>query len=263
MRWHALAMAFALVLASVVGASAGAANEFANGAFNPFGHSPIRIVIDASNLTSQDAAYANEVRQALAFWENGGNGALRWKPSFVETANRTDADIVLWFLDTGRVDEACDDDEAALGCAAPFERPVPIELLARLQDGTFRSFQQVREVSEHEIGHALGLPHSPNPDDIMFGHASAHAAQSWRPGDLLRLGLGAGAILLIIGAVGFVLVRVMRPTEEFGEVKRWESDHCPAARDAVHDLQHAEIDTPRGREEWEVCLACRQGRPRP
>jgi hypothetical protein len=252
----------ALATFAVLAAPLAGAQTFPDGAYNPFGHSPILVLVDAANLTSADGGYAGEVRAAERFWEEGGDGALQFPVSFQETGDRRQADVVLWFLDSGRVDATCDDDEAALGCTLPFERPVSIELLARSADGNYRSYQQVREIAEHELGHALGLPHSPNPDDIMYGTASIHAAQSWRPGDLAPLLAGTGALLAILGLVGVVLVRAMRPTEELGRILPWTGADCGATADGRHAVQEAEIDTPRGRETWDVCVACRRGRPR-
>lgn len=256
--------ASALLTFLLVAAPLALAQSLPEGRVNWFGHEPIRVHLDFANLTAQDAGYADEARAALRWWEAGGNGRLAWNVSFVEVANASDADVVLWFRDAGRVGPLCEEDAQAIGCARPFERPVPVEILARRADGTFVPYRQVREVTEHEIGHALGFGHSSIPGDVMAPHASYAAQTAWRPGDWGRLLAGAAVMLAILGGLVFVGYRALRPNPDVGRVRLLTEAEmegpCPVERRG-HAFRDAEILVGGAWQAWRVCEHCNGGRP--
>lgn len=248
-----------LVLAAPL-AAAQQAPPWPDGAYNWFGHSPIRVYVDATNLTVPE--YLDQARAAMRYWERGGNERARFEIRFEEVQDRAEADIVLWFRDEARAGPLCLEDERALGCARPFERPVPIEVLTRRKDGSYVSYQLMREVTEHELGHALGFPHSPIPGDIMAAHASTRAGASWRPGDLPRL-LGGAAVLLALLAGGvFLLLRTMRPRLVIEPLGPDGPDgFCPQAQDGRHAFVPVDVPGAREAQVWQVCHHCRAGYP--
>lgn len=107
--------------------------------------------------------YLAIVKRALETWENVSGGKVRFK--IVNSLNESQIN-----LDWKRIDRQ------ALGhCYFHFDnvgRLYSSEIQIGLSDGTIHAqYQDENEVFHtilHEIGHALGLGHSPNQKDIMF-----------------------------------------------------------------------------------------------
>lgn len=150
--------------------------EWPAGGYNPYRASPITYHIDATNLSPKTQAYADEVRNAFTYWAAGGNGALAWKPEFVEVSDRERGNIWVWFIDDEVV--LCHEGAEAAGCGSFGDANTPgvIYLAMRRERGEgevtlgtlYISYTAMREVAKHEVGHALGLDHSDDPADIMY-----------------------------------------------------------------------------------------------
>ncbi|WP_407355056.1 matrixin family metalloprotease [Methanolobus sp. WCC5] len=140
----------------------------------PWEQMPITVYIDDINVPdSYSPSYRKSVENALEYWEKGGNGQLGYQPDFliVDTDN---ADILVMWVKNLEQDAGVEDGVA--GFARPyvvngrFER---VDIV--LETGNSRAYSWVQygdktmqDIAAHEIGHALGLGHSNDRNDIMY-----------------------------------------------------------------------------------------------
>jgi len=142
----------------------------------PWDHSPITVYIDNKSVpTDYSPTYYTQVIKALDYWEEGGNGKLNYTPVFkIIDSGRTDADIsISWVQAPEKSDGAYNE---ASGNTIPIiadNRFVHVDIT--LGVGKYQGPIWIRNgddvmlfIAEHELGHALGLDHSNDKQDIMY-----------------------------------------------------------------------------------------------
>jgi predicted Zn-dependent protease len=142
----------------------------------PWDHSPITVYIDNKSVpTDYSPTYYTQVIKALDYWEEGGNGKLNYTPAFkIIDSGRTDADIsISWVQAPEKSDGAYNE---ASGNTIPIiadNRFVHVDIT--LGVGKYQGPIWIRNgddvmlfIAEHELGHALGLDHSNDKEDIMY-----------------------------------------------------------------------------------------------
>lgn len=275
--------------------------DWPNGRYNPYYHDPIRVFIDTTNLTNLTSSYAGDIRSAMAYWHEGGNNAIRWPVNFAEVAFKPSADIVVWFVEGDRI--VCSTGAVGAGCGGfggpAYTNPQGVVWLATIVPQAPGSTAQrqhyadedVVRTAEHEFGHALGLPHSTDPNDVMYPestvlHSDTPEARINFNRTLIALGAVVGGMFVLVGAqsaYGRYKTRkqreqraarrpqpkqvlrveivdpgtVLLPPERIVSGGYVKNAACPASFDGAHRYEPRELVRDGQRETWQVCAACR------
>lgn len=121
----------------------------------------LRVFLIEGGPSGYQPRMAGFVREALNRWENTGVG-VRFSP----TSDSTEAEIVVHWIDHFDFDRAGQTD--LTWDRAGRVRKARISLALRTNTGFAMPDEALMAVAVHEAGHALGMPHSPDSNDVMF-----------------------------------------------------------------------------------------------
>ena len=122
---------------------------------------PLRVAIIEGGPSAYHPRMAGYVREALGLWEGAGAGVR-----FTTISDTATAEILVRWIDHFDFDRAGQTD--LTWDQAGRVRKAAILLALRTNTGVALPDAALLTVAVHEAGHALGMPHSPDSNDVMF-----------------------------------------------------------------------------------------------